>query len=177
MSKFVEIIKSKYDHIDILVNNAGVSYPDKLLEKTVDGFEIHFGTNHLGHFLLTNSLLDLIRKSDYKRIVILSSMLHERGNIILDDLNLEKRENQTRGYANSKLANYYFCKELASRYNDLNVYAVCPGWVYTSLFRYYKMKMLFGIVLLLPTAFLFMRTPRQVNTILFVKTFKTTIFI
>lgn len=162
ISEFVETIKNKYNKVDILVNNAGISYPDKKHGKTADGFEIHFGVNHLGHFLLTNSLISLVKKSDYKRIVIMSSMIHQRGKIILDDLNLEKKENQKGGYANSKLANYYFSKELAARFSDLNVYAACPGWVCTSLFRYYKIKMLIGIVLLIPTAFLFMRTPRQV---------------
>lgn len=160
--KFVDVIKSNYNKIDILVNNAGVSFPDKLHKKTHNGIEIHFGTNHLGHFLLTNSLIDLIKKSDYKRVVIMSSMLHERGNIILDDLNLENRKS---GYANSKLANYYFCKELNKRHVDLNVYAVCPGWVYTSLFRNHIKKMLMGIVLIIPAAFLFMRSPRQVYKI------------
>lgn len=160
--KFVNIIRSKYDKIDILVNNAGVSYPDNLHATTSDGFEIHFGTNHLGHFLLTNSLLDLIKKSDYRRIVVLSSMIHEKGQIILDDLNLEKKENQKNGYANSKLANYYFCKELTKRHGDIRAYSVCPGLVYTSIFRHYKMKMVFGALVFLPVAFLFMRTPKQV---------------
>lgn len=153
----------KYDKIDILVNNAGVSYPDKLCGKTLDGFEIHYGINHLGHFLLTTSLLDLIKASDYHRIIVMSSMMHQRGKIILDDLNMEKKENQKNGYANSKLANYYFAKELAKRHGkDVDVYSVCPGLVYTNLFRHYKMKMLFGLVILLPAVFLFMRTPRQV---------------
>lgn len=154
-----------FSKIDILVNNAGVSYPYKDRVKTLDGFEIHFGVNHLGHFLLTNSLLSLIHKSDYKRIVIMSSMLHERGKIYLDDLNLSKLEHSVTAYANSKLENYYFCKELAERNKDtdLKVYAVCPGWVYTSLFRHHFKNIFLGIVILLPVAFFFMRTTKQVK--------------
>lgn len=154
-----------YSKIDILVNNAGVSHPYKDQVKTLDGLEIHFGVNHLGHFLLTNSLLSLIHKSDYKRIIVMSSMLHEKGKIWVDDLNLTNPEHRVTAYANSKLENYYFCKELAARNKEsgLKTYAVCPGWVHTSLFRHHFKNIFLGIIVLLPVAFFFMRTTKQVK--------------
>ncbi|KAK5640203.1 hypothetical protein RI129_011014 [Pyrocoelia pectoralis] len=158
---FVEEIKATYSLIHILVNNAGVSYPKDNLCKTKHGFEIHFGVNHLGHFILTNLLIGLLDRRS-SRIVIISSILHERGKICLDNLNFEKAIEKTDLYANSKLANIYFCKELARRLEktSIGVYAVCPGWVYTNLFRHQKLKW-YQMLLGLPIALLFMRTPAQ----------------
>lgn len=163
IENFVEDIKSTYTQIHVLVANAGVSYPANLACKTKDGFEIHMGTNHLGHFLLTNLLLEMFDKS-HSRIVVISSALHEKGTLHLDDLNLEKVDAKNNAYANSKLANVYFCKELAERTRNtgIKVYAVCPGWVYTNLFRYHTMKW-YHYLFIFPIAFFFMRNVEQVS--------------
>jgi NAD(P)-dependent dehydrogenase (short-subunit alcohol dehydrogenase family) len=93
--------------IAILINNAGVMIPP--LTRTADGFELQFGTNHLGHFALTNLLLEHISG----RVVTVSSALHKSGKIDFDDLNWErKRYNPSRAYAQSKLANLLFTSEL-----------------------------------------------------------------
>lgn len=160
---FADTIKSKYPKINILINNAGVSFPEDRKIMTKDGFEIHFGINHLGHFYLTNLLLDNMKNNDKNRIIIISSMLHEKGEIDLDDLNMEKKTNRKNAYANSKLANVYFCKELAKRTKgqDVNVYCVCPGWVFSSLFRHHIKKMLMYLIFVIPAAFLFMRSTKS----------------
>ncbi|KAB0792718.1 hypothetical protein PPYR_14677 [Photinus pyralis] len=158
---FVDEIEATYSSVHILVNNAGVSHPSSTRCKTKHGFEIHFGVNYLGHFILTNLLMGLLDR-ETSRIIVISSLMHERGKIYLDDLNLERTISKTDPYANSKLANIYFCKELARRTEGrpISVYAVCPGWVYTNLFRHQNLKW-YQILLSLPFAFLFMRTPTQ----------------
>ncbi|KRT81676.1 dehydrogenase, partial [Oryctes borbonicus] len=158
---FATNFKTKFNKIDILVNNAGVSFDDASREVTKDGIEIHFGVNHLGHFLLTNLLLDRFQSGS--RIVIISSLLHQKGQINFDNLNLEKPNDAKNLYANSKLANMYFCKELAKRTHDkgITVYAVCPGWVLTNLFRHHTRRMLKYFIFVIPAAFLFMRSAKQ----------------
>ncbi|RZC36022.1 retinol dehydrogenase 11 [Asbolus verrucosus] len=145
--------------INLLINNAGVAYPKNQMHKTQDGIEMHFGVNHLGHFYLTNLLLETLKKSRPSRVVIVSSFLHEKGKIDLE--NLEGNIQGVNLYANSKLANVYFCRELSKRVenNGLNVYAVCPGWVYTSLFRHSVRW--YHYILVAPIAFFFMRSPKQ----------------
>jgi len=161
IKNFAEEIKSTYSKVDILINNAGVSFPANARPKTKDGFEIHFGVNHLGHFLLTTLLLEVLKKAESSRIVIVSSLLHERGKLYLDDLNLENVMEKTDAYANSKLANVYFCNELSQRLKDsrINVYAACPGWVYSNLFRHYERK--WYHIFIFPIALLYMRSPKQ----------------
>lgn len=163
IKNFVEELKLTYTEIHILINNAGVSYPISAKQKTKDGFEINMGTNHLGHFLLTNLLLDQLKCAPSSRIIIVSSLLHEKGKLHLDNLNLTKLKTKSNAYANSKLANIYFCNELAKKTQGTNVKvcAVCPGWVYTNLFRHNNFKWYYAI-LLVPVAFFFMRTPKQV---------------
>ena len=96
--------------VDILVNNAGVMYAPKGL--TADGFELHIGTNHLGHFALTNLLLD--RLTD--RVVTVTSGLASRGKIDLNDLNWQRRTyKDSQAYADSKQANVLFTLELQRR--------------------------------------------------------------
>jgi retinol dehydrogenase-12 len=103
--------------------------------RTEDGFELTFGTNHLGPFLLTELLLDLLKASAPSRIINLSSRAHERGHIDLEDLNFEKR-GYGAGlpvYSQSKLANLLHAKELARRLEGTGVTAVSlhPGVVTT----------------------------------------------
>ena len=102
--------------------------------KTTDGFEMQFGTNHLGHFLLTELLLPLIRKSSasgfHPRIIIVSSKAHERARgINWEDIMFEKDHDPVKVYAQSKLANILHAKELARRLENtgISVYALHPG--------------------------------------------------
>ncbi|XP_029000227.1 retinol dehydrogenase 13 isoform X2 [Betta splendens] len=123
--------------LDILINNAGVMMCPKW--KTKDGFEMQFGVNHLGHFLLTNCLLDLLKKSTPSRVVIVSSLAHEKGQIHFDDINLDKNYKRDMSYQQSKLANVLFCKELASRLQGtgVTVYSLHPGVIKTELGRHF----------------------------------------
>lgn len=136
---FAEEYIKKYDKLDILINNAGVMIPP--YSKTKDGFELQFGTNHLGHFALTLQLLDLIKKTPDSRIVNVSSGAHKFGNINFDDLNWESRKYKPmRSYGDSKIANLYFTSELAKRINggenNVMVTSAHPGWTATDLQRH-----------------------------------------
>ena len=136
---FAEAFLAKYDRLDGLVNNAGVmAVPEG---KTVDGFETQFGINHLGHFLLTELLLDTLKASAPARIVNVSSAAHAgmmgaSAEVDFDDLNYEKREyNATAAYNQSKLANLLHAKELAKQLEGTSVstFSVHPGWIRSNL--------------------------------------------
>jgi NAD(P)-dependent dehydrogenase (short-subunit alcohol dehydrogenase family) len=120
--------------VDLLINNAGVMIPP--LSRTADGFELQFGTNHLGHFALTNLLLPSI--GGRGRVVTVSSDAHKGGSIDFDDLNWErKRYRAWRAYSQSKLANLLFTAELQRRLTEagstvLSV-AAHPGYAATNL--------------------------------------------
>uniref|UniRef100_A0A3P9IAR0 Si:ch211-107o10.3 n=1 Tax=Oryzias latipes TaxID=8090 RepID=A0A3P9IAR0_ORYLA len=131
-----EVLASE-ERLDILINNAGImSCPQW---KTEDGFEMQFGVNHLGHFLLTNCLLDLLKKSTPSRIVNVSSLAHEKGEIYFDDINLEKDYHPWKSYRQSKLANVLFTRELAKRLEGTGVttYSLHPGVIKTELGRHF----------------------------------------
>ena len=112
--------------------------------ETVDGFESQFQVNHLSHFLLTELLLDVLKKSAPSRIVCLSSCVHagsnkERPTVDLDDLKWEKRGyNNMSAYASTKLANLLHAKELSKRLHGTGVTAVSahPGWVICFILRF-----------------------------------------
>jgi NAD(P)-dependent dehydrogenase (short-subunit alcohol dehydrogenase family) len=118
--------------LDVLVNNAGImAVPARV---TVDGFESQFGTNHLGHFALTNLLLPHVTD----RVVTLSSTMHKVGTIDLDDLNWQRRPySAERAYGQSKLANLLFTLELQRRLtaagSRVRALAAHPGWAATNL--------------------------------------------
>ncbi len=97
--------------IDLLVNNAGIMAVPKR-QTTEDGFELQFGTNHLGHFALTGRLLPLVRAAAHPRVVTVSSGAHFRGSIPFDDLNLEHGYHAWKAYSESKLANLLFSSQL-----------------------------------------------------------------
>ena len=103
-----------YDHIDLLINNAGVMWTPK--STTKDGFELQFGTNHLGHFALTGLLLDRLLPVAGSRVVTVSSIGHRIvADIHFDDLQWERRYNRVAAYGQSKLANLLFTYELQRR--------------------------------------------------------------
>lgn len=135
--QFAERFLAEEQRLDILVNNAGVmATPRKL---TVDGFEQQMGINHLGHFLLTNLLLDRMKQSTPSRIVVVSSAAYVFGRIQQNDLMSEKNYSKFFGaYAQSKLANILFTRKLAELLNNANVSVNCchPGIVRTELMRY-----------------------------------------
>ncbi|KAM6979552.1 retinol dehydrogenase 13 [Aplochiton taeniatus] len=125
------------DRLDILINNAGIMMCPKW--KTEDGFEMQFGVNHLGHFLLTNCLLDLLKKSTPSRIVNVSSLAHEKGKIHFADINLDDEYSPQISYRQSKLANVLFSRELAARLQGtgVTVYSLHPGVIRTELGRHF----------------------------------------
>jgi NAD(P)-dependent dehydrogenase (short-subunit alcohol dehydrogenase family) len=118
--------------VDILINNAGVMIPP--LSRTADGFELQFGTNHLGHFALTLLLLPSITT----RVVTVSSSAHQAGRIDFDDLNWERKKySRWRSYGQSKLANLLFTAELQRRLSEagspVRALAAHPGYAATNL--------------------------------------------
>jgi len=127
--KFASEFLAKYDRLDVLINNAGIFTHQRL--ETSDGFEYQIGVNHLGHFLLTNLLLELLKKSGPSRIINVSSAAHMIGKIDFDDLHLSKRYTSWKSYSQSKLANILFTYELAHRLNgnELTVNALHPGFI------------------------------------------------
>ncbi|KAL4442102.1 hypothetical protein ABPG77_011363 [Micractinium sp. CCAP 211/92] len=124
---------------DLLILNAGVMALSPGPQRTADGFEMQFGVNHLGHFLLCQLLLPKMKAQGTPgRIVVVSSRIHERGRIDLQDLNYKKRPYRPwASYAQSKLANVLFTRELARRLREegsaLEVYCLHPGIVQTNI--------------------------------------------
>jgi NAD(P)-dependent dehydrogenase (short-subunit alcohol dehydrogenase family) len=128
-----QAVRARLDRLDVLVNNAGGVHKSRRL--TVDGIEATFAVNHLGYFLLTNLLLDLVVKSAPARIVTVASGAHRRGTLDFDDLGLERGYSIMRAYARSKLANVLFAAELARRLAGTGVTSnsLHPGSVDTNI--------------------------------------------
>lgn len=128
---FANLFKKGHSHLDILVNNAGFISLDR--QETEEGLERQFGINHVGHFLLTMSLLDLMGEGG--RIVNVASGAHKTGKIHFDDINLTKGFNVITAYSQSKLANVLFTRELARRVKDRGITVNCchPGAVATNI--------------------------------------------
>jgi len=126
------IVNSKYDHLNVLINNAGSRFSD--YQKSVDGIELTFATNHLGHFLLTQLLFELLKKSSDARIINVSSSAHYGKQIDIDDLVSPKEYNRSLVYGRSKLANVLFTYELARRniFSNVSINAIDPGGVATN---------------------------------------------
>ena len=127
----------RFDKIDLLINNAGVMACPQ--GQTADGFETQFGTNHLGHFLLTKGLMPLVEKGANKRIVNLSSRAHHFAPTDLDDPNFEKASyDPWVSYGQSKTANVLFSVALEDKFSDhgIHAYAVHPGGIATNLGRH-----------------------------------------
>jgi NAD(P)-dependent dehydrogenase (short-subunit alcohol dehydrogenase family) len=131
-----EQLRSDHDHIDLLINNAGVMFTPK--STTKDGFELQFGTNHLGHFAITGLLLDRVLAVPGSRVVTVSSIGHRAGRLRFDDLQWKRGYSRTGAYGRSKLANLLFTYEMQRRLTGTNTIAVAahPGASRTELVRH-----------------------------------------
>lgn len=135
--RFVEAFRERYVRLDLLINNAGVMMPKERIE-TADGFELQFGTNHLGHFALTMQLLPMLTEAEGSRIVNVASSAQNFGGFDLDDLQWTKRSfNRMKSYGASKIANMLFTKELQRRLSEAGAPTIAvachPGWTATNL--------------------------------------------
>ncbi|WP_323704013.1 SDR family NAD(P)-dependent oxidoreductase [Mammaliicoccus sp. Dog046] len=126
-------VMDTYSHVDCLINNAGVVSLTR--QKTVDGYELMFGTNYLGHFLLTHILFESVMKSEDKQIIIVSSGAYKYAHLGRRNFKYPLRFNPIQSYSRSKLATIYFMQELHEQFHEhgLNVTAVHPGAVSTNL--------------------------------------------
>lgn len=135
---FAEKFKSEYDRLDILVNNAGLMIPP--YGTTKDGFELQFGINYLGHFLLTGLLLEPLKNAAEARVISLSSLAHKWGDIYFEDLQFENHYDKQKAYGQSKLACLMFAYELDRRLKaqqlSVKSLAAHPGLSRTNLFRH-----------------------------------------
>ncbi len=125
--------QTKYDRLDILVNNAGATFGKR--RDSIDGIEMTFALNHLGYFLLTNLLSELLIESAPSRVIVVSSSLHRMGKLDFNDIPLNKNYSRAKAYQRSKLANISFAYELARRmyFHGVTVNAMNPGLVATSI--------------------------------------------
>ena len=133
--EFADRFHARGEQLDLLINNAGVMAPPRRV--TVDGFELQFGTNHLGHFALTGRLLDTFRDRPGARVVTVSSNAHRQGQVDFDDLQGERRYRRWHQYAQAKLANLMFALELERRLRAADAEAISvaahPGYSATHL--------------------------------------------
>lgn len=134
---FAEAFTSRFDRLDLLINNAGVMMP-KAREETADGFELQFGTNHLGHFALTLRLLPLLVRTDDSRVVNVSSSAQNFAKLDLEDAQWTERSFSRMGsYGASKMANMLFTLELQRRLQEAGAPTLAtachPGWTGTNL--------------------------------------------
>ena len=151
-------VHARVDRVDVLINNAGLYIANE--QYSPDGFELTFATNHLGAFLLTNLLLDLLRKGTDARVVTVSSEAHRvAGNFRLDELSRPKSYSGVRAYGRSKLCNILFANELSERLldNGITSNSLHPGTVSTNFGA--GGGTVFGTVLNLARPFL--KTPEQ----------------
>lgn len=131
VARMAQNLAKQLSQLDVLINNAGVYMNERKTSR--DGFEMTLAVNHLAHFLLSNLLLPLLKKSEAPRVVTVSSMAHSSGRIEFDNLNSERKFDGYHVYANSKLANALFAKELARREPWLTSNSLHPGVIDTKL--------------------------------------------
>lgn len=125
VTDFCERLRGQQQKLDILINNAGVMVPPQRQE-TIDGFELQFATNYLGHFALTAGLMPLLKNGHDPRVISLSSVVARRGEINFDDLNAEQEYSPMKVYSQSKLACLIFALEFHRR-------SEAAGWGITSI--------------------------------------------
>ncbi len=132
--RFTVEFKKRFDRLHVLVNNAGIW--ERRRKETSDGIEMNFGVNHLAHFLLTNLLMDKLRRSTPARIINVSSSAHKVGRMNFSDPEGRKKFSSIRSYGQSKLANILFTRFLADKARKEGVTVNClhPGVVATNLF-------------------------------------------
>ncbi|WNF35140.1 oxidoreductase [Bacillaceae bacterium IKA-2] len=134
---FVLEFTGRFESLDMLINNAGVMIPP--YQKTKDGFELQFGSNHLGHFALTGLLLPLLKKTPSSRVVTLSSIAYRGASIFFDNLDGSNGYKAMKFYKQSKLANLLFAKELDERLKQSGLATISlachPGVTATNLFK------------------------------------------
>lgn len=125
--------KDQCNRLDVLVNNAGATFAER--QQSVDGVEMTFALNHLGYFLLTNLLLDLLKESAPARIINVSSSLHKIGKLDFEDIPFDNGYSRSKAYQRTKLANIAFTNELARRLSNqsVTVNAMNPGLVATNV--------------------------------------------
>jgi NAD(P)-dependent dehydrogenase (short-subunit alcohol dehydrogenase family) len=140
----IETFRKRYAKLDVLINNAGVCLPEKRI--TGDGLEESFQINHLSHFILSNLLLEELKKSDDPRIINVSSGAHTSGKFDPKNLQSEKKFSPFSTYSDTKLLNILFSYELAERLKDkgITVNAVHPGVVNTNFAH--EFKGVFGVM-------------------------------
>ena len=192
IDEFTAIFKEKYskDHIHAIICNAGVWIPMEQKKKTKNNFEAHFGINHLGHYLLVQNLITVIKESqpiqNPCRFVFVSSSLMKNGKLNMENRDFiyeGRKENETNedgkkkknksfaptGYCDSKLMNVLTCKYFSQKYSqsydsnqhpNILFYSVCPGWCSTDLGRHVHFPWYMKI-LFAPISFTFMRTGYQ----------------
>lgn len=135
--EFANTFSSQFNHLDLLINNAGVMIPP--YGKTKDGFELQFGSNHLGHFALTGLLLPLLKITSGSRVVTLSSIAHRGASIDFNNLDGSKGYKAMKFYGQSKLANLLFAKELDNQFKQHGIKTISiachPGISNTNLFK------------------------------------------
>jgi NAD(P)-dependent dehydrogenase (short-subunit alcohol dehydrogenase family) len=171
--KLAADVLTDHGRLDVLINNAGITDPVRRL--SVDGFEMHLATCHLGHFLLTHLLLDLLKRSAPARIIMISSEAHKAGpGLDFDDLNNEKiwkdhskpsNSASFAAYHRAKSCNLYFMYELAERLagTGVTINAISPGFfVNTSIYRNLTGVFLFGAKIVFGFGTLFgLNTPQR----------------
>jgi NAD(P)-dependent dehydrogenase (short-subunit alcohol dehydrogenase family) len=132
---FAEKFNASHDRLDMLINNAGVMAPPR--RETADGFELQFGTNHLGHFALTGLLIERIKGREGARVVTVSSGAHRMGHMKFDDLQATKKYARWAAYGQLKLSNLLFAFELDRRLraagSSVRSLAAHPGYSATNL--------------------------------------------
>jgi NAD(P)-dependent dehydrogenase (short-subunit alcohol dehydrogenase family) len=131
-------LRSRCQRVDVLIDNAGVMWAPK--GRTADGFEMHLGTNHLGHFAFTGLVLDLLLPVAGSRVVVLASPAHRNGTIDFDDLSYDRNYRPAAAYSRSKLANLLFAQALQAKLAEARAATIAvaahPGGARTELNRH-----------------------------------------